>query len=94
MITITNSKVNYKAPDGGITRRNAEHFVKRTVRFEIDGEERSIDIPKSELTMSATEDDLIAYIEANIESSSITNEQVKALQDMVDFLVLENLMRG
>lgn len=93
-ITITNAKKQYKANDGGATRRIPEHFVKRTVFFEVDGEERRIFIDKADLPIGATEDEIIAYIEANFDDSSITNEQLKELQNTVDMLVLDNLMNG
>lgn len=93
-IIITSSKLQYKANDGGVTRRIPEHFVKRSIVFGADGEERRIDIDKSLLPISASEEEVIVYIKDNIEVSSVVNEQVKSLQETVDKLVLDSIMRG
>ncbi|WP_336822934.1 hypothetical protein [Sporosarcina sp. USHLN248] len=93
-IVITSSKLQYKANDGGISRRIPEHFVKRSVIFEVDGEERRIDIVKSALPISATEDEVVAYIADNLSESTVTQQELKKLQETVDQLVLDQLMRG
>lgn len=94
MIVITESKLQYKALDGGVTRRVPEHFAKRSVRYELNGVESRIDINKTDLPITATEDEVIAYIKANTDKSVETNQQVKMLQETVDQLVLDGLMRG
>lgn len=93
-IVITSSKLQYKANDGGVTRRIPEHFVKRSIMFEVGGEERRIDIDKAALPISATEDEVVAYIADNLSESTETQKELKKLQETVDQLVLDNLMRG
>lgn len=93
-IVITSSKLQYKANDGGVTRRIPEHFVKRSIMFEADGEERRIDIDKAALSISATEDEIIAYISTNLSESTATQQELKKLQETVDQLVLDQLLRG
>lgn len=94
MIAITSSTVHYKSPNGGITRRTLSHFVKRTVVFEIDGVGHKIDIGKNILSLGATEEDIIAYIEAHPDIVVPVDSQLHALQSLVDMLVLENLEGG
>lgn len=93
-IMILSSKLQYKANAGGVTRRIPEHFVKRSITFEVNGEERRIDINKTALPISATEDEVNAYIEQNIEKSVQTNKQLVDLQAAVDALVIKDLMGG
>jgi len=80
-IIITSSKLQYKANDGGVTRRIPEHFVKRSVFFEVDGEERRIDISKIELPISASEVEVITYIKNNIDESTMVNEKYIEIQN-------------
>lgn len=80
-IIITSSKLQYKANDGGVTRRIPEHFVKRSVMFEMDGEERRIDIDRSVLPLASSEDEVIAYIANNLSESTMTQKQIEILQE-------------
>ncbi len=79
-IVITNSKMQYKANDGGVTRRIPEHFKKRTVVFEVDGEERRIFIDKDQLPREVSEEDIVAYIEDNFDDSTLVNEKYEQLK--------------
>lgn len=79
-VSLKNVKLQYKAPDGGATRRIPEHFAKRNVMFEVNGEERRIFISKDELPREATEEEIVRYIQDNFEDSSVTNEQLKRLE--------------
>ncbi|MCG7345302.1 hypothetical protein MHZ92_14275 [Sporosarcina sp. ACRSL] len=88
-IVITSSKLQYKANDGGVTRRIPEHFVKRSVLFEVDGEERRIDIDKSTLPISASEDEVIAYISANISESTVTQKEIENMRNDLNQAIME-----
>ena len=61
-MNIISSRVYYKNPDGGVTKRLAEHFWKRRVEYEINNERKSIEILNDDLGLDATVDDIEAYL--------------------------------
>ncbi|TDQ39246.1 hypothetical protein [Aureibacillus halotolerans] len=81
-IVITKSSLQYKAPFG-VTKRLPEHFSKRVVNYETNGQERRIFITKAQLPLEATEDEIITYITANADQSELVADYEKLQQDQL-----------
>lgn len=66
-MVVLSSRTFFKSPDGGITKRIEEHFWKRVIVYEVDEEEKRIEIPSDKLGLDATIDDIENYILSYLE---------------------------
>lgn len=67
MIYIKSSSIQFKNPQlGQPTRAVEEHYNGRRVTFEVDGNQEMVWFTKEELVFNATEEDMIAAIEARL----------------------------
>ena len=69
MIQIKGSTVQFKNPEvGQPTRRVVHHFYARNIMAIIDGEERMFRFNNTELPLEATEEDMIAAIQSQLDA--------------------------